>query len=110
MEGSYGNPWYLTTLAVAEVLFKAAAQNDLLLTQEWFSSMGCVDCIASVSDNLKQLGDAFVRRVEYHLNGSNCMNEQFDRDTGTPKSVENLSWSYASLMSVYEARENNNEA
>lgn len=73
-----GNPWVLTTLAVAEYYYK----------------IGQID-----------KGDEFVARVQYHTPASGNLNEQIDRNNGYMKSVEDLTWNYAAILTAFIARD-----
>jgi len=73
-----GNPWVLTTLAVAEYYYKIGQIEK---------------------------GDEFVARVQYHAPASGNLNEQIDRNNGYMKSVEDLTWNYAAILTTLIARD-----
>lgn len=94
--GSYsgykqGNPWVLTTLAVAEAYYKAA--KELKQQNRW-----------TEAEALIVKGDDFVARVKYHAYPNGSLSEQFHRDTGYMTSVEDLTWNYAAVLTAYWAR------
>lgn len=72
-----GNPWVLTTLAMAEYYYKIGQTEK---------------------------GDAFVERVKYHAHPGGNLNEQIDRNSGHMKSVEDLTWNYAAIITTFLAR------
>lgn len=88
---SGGNPWILTTFAVAEFYYKRA--YDLADTDRG----GALEAI--------RIGDTFAERVRQHTPPDGSLSEQFSRHTGYMTSVENLTWSYASSISAALARE-----
>ncbi len=94
--GSYGgykqgNPWVLTTLAIAEAYYKAA--SELKAQNRW-----------SEAEMLIVQGDQFVERVKYHAHPSGSLNEQMHRDSGYMTSVEDLTWNYAAILTTDWAR------
>ncbi|KAJ7432802.1 glycoside hydrolase family 15 protein [Mycena galericulata] len=116
-----GNPWYLTTAAVAEQLYDALiawkAQGSLEVTEtslaffQQFSSSVAVGTYASststyttLTSAVKTFADGFLAiHAEYTPSGGGLA-EQFDRNTGTPLSAADLTWSYAAALTVFSAR------
>ena len=117
-----GNPWYLTTLAAAEFLYDAAAA---------WAAQGCVDVdltslaffrelypdaqpgrtyhrggdvFARILDAAAAYADSFVAVVERYTPGGGALAEQFDRATGEPLSARDLTWSYASFVTMARRR------
>jgi glucoamylase len=86
-----GNPWVLTTLAFAESYYRMAAE---------YLKRGQKD---RASECTKK-AESFVSRVQYHANSDGSLNEQFDRNTGFMTSVQDLTWSYASVLTTFFAR------
>lgn len=85
---SGGNPWVLATLAMAEASYRSAAlQPTLELKQQWIDR-----------------GDSYIARVKRHAHKDGSLNEQFHRDSGYMHSVEDLTWSYAALLTAARAR------
>ncbi|MGE3260219.1 MAG: glycoside hydrolase family 15 protein [Bacteriovoracia bacterium] len=76
-----GNPWVLTTLAVAEAIYRTAKSPAEM-----------------------EVGDSFVARVAYHANGDGTLSEQMHKDSGYMCSAENLTWNYSAVLSVWQAR------
>ncbi|KII86815.1 carbohydrate-binding module family 20 protein [Plicaturopsis crispa FD-325 SS-3] len=122
-EDSYqgGNPWYLTTLAVAEQLYDALivwnAQGSLNVTStslaffQTFSSDVAVGTYASststfqsLTSAIKTYADGFVAVVAQYTPSDGGLAEQFDKSTGAPLSAVDLTWSYASALTAFAAR------
>ncbi|KAF1330242.1 Glycoside hydrolase family 15 carbohydrate-binding module family 21 protein, partial [Globisporangium splendens] len=124
---SKGNPWYLTTLSVAETVFRAATayvkagsitvttNNQKLFNGASPAGLGlsiATGTYAAGSTNfnaiiqgLQTYGDKHIRRVKYHGAANYHFNEQYNRDTGSAQGVNDLTWSYASLITTNYARE-----
>ena len=81
-----GNPWVLTTLAMAEYSYKVAAVNH---SQKWLT-----------------IGDEFMLRVQLHANPDGSLSEQIDRFSGYMSSARDLTWNYAAFLTTAWAREN----
>lgn len=87
-----GNPWILTTFAVAEFYYKRA--HELAVLGDF---SGASDAI--------RIGDSFAARVQIHTAADGALSEQFSRENGYMTSVENLTWSYASAITAALARD-----
>lgn len=74
---SKGNPWFLTTHAVAEFHYR----------------MGRLE-----------KGDTYLRRSMFHTPASGSQSEQIQRDKGVNQGAIDLTWSYASFLSALRAR------
>ncbi|CAK4695744.1 unnamed protein product, partial [Aphanomyces euteiches] len=123
---SQGNPWYLCTLSVAESVFRAATAyvkagsiTVKALNQKLFNAGAPVGLglnvatgtyakgttqFTSIIEGLKAYGDKHIRRVKFHGAAGNHFNEQFNRNTGVAQGVNDLTWSYAALISTNNAR------
>ncbi|KAJ3186793.1 glycoside hydrolase 15 protein [Irineochytrium annulatum] len=126
--GRVGNPWYLTTMAVAELYYKTATayirEGSVSVTPlnrrfflgprpaglglsrlgdgEYDSDSETFDKVVGA---LQSLGDSYARRVKHHSGeGELSLSEQFGREDGHPTGVKDLTWSYASLISAARAR------
>ncbi len=82
-----GGAYYFSTLAAAELSFRAAAAAD--------EPRARVLC---------RQGDAFLETVRAFTPPSGDLSEQFDRTTGEQTSARQLAWSYAALISCVAAR------
>ncbi|KAK0504262.1 glucoamylase [Armillaria luteobubalina] len=121
-EDSYmgGNPWYLTTAAVAEQLYDAiivwkqtgsieVTSISLAFFQQ-FSSV-TVGVYASSTTTYTDLlsavqtfADGFLAiNAEYTPSGGG-LSEQFSRNNGAPISATDLTWSYAATLTAFGAR------
>ncbi|KAK0221592.1 glucoamylase [Armillaria fumosa] len=122
-EDSYmgGNPWYLTTAAVAEQLYDAiiiwkqtgsieVTSISLAFFQQ-FSSSVTVGVYASSTTTYSDLlsavqtfADGFLAiNAEYTPSGGGLA-EQFSRSNGAPLSATDLTWSYAATLTAFGAR------
>ncbi|EIN04857.1 glucoamylase [Punctularia strigosozonata HHB-11173 SS5] len=116
-----GNPWYLTTLAVAEQLYDALivwnARGSLNVTStslaffQQFSSSVTTGTYPSTSTTfttltsaVKTFADGFVAVVAKYTPSSGALSEQFDKSSGSQLSAADLTWSYAAALTAFEAR------
>jgi len=107
-----GHPWALSTCNVAELHYALAAEIKSTgrlpfdeLSAPFFAQSG-VGGSTPATDAARALvatGDAMVRAVVYHSDHFE-LPEQFDGTTGFKRSVNNLTWSYASYLSAMRAR------
>jgi glucoamylase len=106
-----GHPWAVCTANFAELYYTVAAgvqrsQRTPIdaLSTEFFGQVG-VDRTTSPDDaahRLRDAGDAMLQAVVYHSDHLE-LSEQFDAATGYEKSVRNLTWSYAAVLSALRA-------
>lgn len=92
-----GNPWVLTTLAVAETYYEMAAEiaaNAVNKHDQMIIAKSYID-----------IGDAYFQRVQLHANPDGSLSEQINRYTGYMTSAHNLTWNYASVLTAQWARE-----
>lgn len=54
--------------------------------------------------SLQGWGDAFMRRIAFHTPSDGHLSEEFDRVTGVPVGAQDLTWSYAALLTASFAR------
>jgi len=121
----FGNPWYLTTLAVAEQLYRAVHMWDALdagievtaislpffkqflpsLTGKTTITAGSDD-YTTVINSIKNFADGFVAIVAKYTPADGGLSAQFQKDTGAPLSAADLTWSYASALTAFDARAN----
>ena len=121
-EDSYygGNPWYITTLAAAEVLYDAAAQfkkagsltvdnislpfwRDLYpnVTQSTYTG----NALTNLTSSLRAYADGFVSSVYDYTPMNGTLNEQVNKTTCEPLSAIALTWSYAAFVTAIERRD-----
>ncbi|KAF8345397.1 glucoamylase [Amanita rubescens] len=122
-EDSYynGNPWYLTTLAVAEQLYDAqivwARQGSITVTptsQSFFSifipdiSIGTYDVdsltFINLTSSIRTFADSFVAIVAKYTPETGGLSEQYSKDTGVQTSAKELTWSYVAVLTSFAAR------
>ncbi|KAK7690218.1 hypothetical protein QCA50_006870 [Cerrena zonata] len=123
-EDSYqgGNPWYLTTIAVAEQLYDALivwnAQGSLNVTStslaffQQFSSSVTAGTYASSSTTfttlttaIKTFADGFVAIHSKYTPSNGGLAEQYSKSDGSPVSAVDLTWSYAAALTAFAARD-----
>ena len=116
-----GNPWYLCTLAAAEQLYSAAHQWNATgsitvddLNAGFFSDLGSNTTngnyaagtpeYARLTTSVRNYADAFVAVVQRYAPENGALAEQFSRENGTAVSARDLTWSYASFLTMEFAR------
>lgn len=80
-----GGPYFFSTLGAAEYCYRLAAH------QGWDSEWA-------------RRGDAFLRMVQRYAPLDGRFAEQFDRQSGLPRSARDLAWSHAAFISCVHAR------
>ncbi|KAJ9211490.1 CAZyme family GH15 and CBM20 [Paecilomyces variotii] len=116
-----GNPWYLCTFAAAELLYDALYQwnraGELTITdvslaffQDIYSdaavgtyqssSTTYSDIVAAV----RTYADGYMDIAQKYTPSSGALAEQFSRSDGTPLSADDLTWSYAALLTAAARR------
>ncbi|OBT51430.1 hypothetical protein VE04_08518 [Pseudogymnoascus sp. 24MN13] len=122
-EDSYygGNPWYLNTLAAAELLYDALIQWNnigsititsvsLAFWKDLYSSAAVGTYASSTStyttlyNAVKTYADGFVTNAATYTPSAGNLSEQYSRSTGAPLSAADLTWSYAALLTVAARR------
>jgi glucoamylase len=118
-----GNPWYLTTLSAAEQLYSALYQfnkagsititsTSLPFWQAIYSSAAAgtyassSSTFTSLTAALKTYADGYVNVVKKYTPSTGALAEQFDKSSGAPLSAVDLTWSYASFLTMQNARNN----
>ncbi|KAJ9474248.1 Glucoamylase, intracellular sporulation-specific [Pseudozyma hubeiensis] len=113
---SQGNPWYICTLAAAEVLNTAisvagtrgnlAVSSISLPFYKQFSNSASTGTFASgssqynaLTSGMKAMANGFVDIVNQHAWGNGSLNEEFNRDNGFNQGARDLTWSYAAFVS-----------
>ena len=121
-----GQPWFLTTLAIAELYYQTVLdynhQEAINITNlnipffkfievdEQYLTEGSIlsssdEGFKKIIDSIMVAGDNIVRRVRFHVAAGHRMDEQYNRYTGYQGSAENLTWSYASFITAIHARD-----
>ncbi|KAB5585336.1 family 15 glycosyl hydrolase [Coniochaeta sp. 2T2.1] len=116
-----GNPWYLATLAAAEQLYDALyvwnQQGSITVTSTSLPffrdlvSSAAVGTYASGSSTyttlynaVKTYADGYIAVVQKYTPSNGAMAEQFDRNSGSPESAADLTWSYAAFITTVQRR------
>lgn len=116
-----GNPWYLATLAAAEQLYAAVYQWNAIgsITVDSVSLPFFKDLLPSIATGtyasgsttfnsiitaVKGYGDGYVAVVQKYTPSSGGLAEQFDKNSGTPLSAVDLTWSYAAFLTATDRR------
>lgn len=109
-----GNPWQLLTAVLAELFYKGATamtQHNFVLEaedkKEW-SLLFNLPETASQSDiamAAAKAGDAVLFRLwKYVKNDNGHINEQIEKNNGKQTSAEDLTWSYANILTALHYR------
>jgi glucoamylase len=111
-----GGAYYFSTLAAAELCFRAAAVGTSTSTSTSASASTGVGTSTGVGvgvgasasarevNALIQRGDAFLQTVRAYTPDSGDMSEQFDQHSGAQSSAKQLAWSYAAFITCIAAR------
>ncbi|PPQ92630.1 hypothetical protein CVT25_007709 [Psilocybe cyanescens] len=122
-EDSYfgGNPWYLTTAAVAEQLYDALIvwkkQGSLNVTSvslpffQQFSSSVAVGTYASttttfttLTTSVQNFAEGTLAVIAKYTPSNGGLSEQYIKTSGVPTSATDLTWSYASMLTAFASR------
>jgi glucoamylase len=112
----------LTTAAVAEQLYDAlivwTRQGSLTVTntslaffQQFLSSVttgtyaSSTPTFITLTSAVRTFADGFLAINAKHTPANGGLAEQFDRNNGSPLSAVDLTWSYASALTAFAARE-----
>ncbi|KAF3912754.1 Glucoamylase [Dactylellina cionopaga] len=121
---SRGNPWFLTTAAMAELFYNAAAEfteaGSITVTPttekfwKYFAPPAEFKLnrrYTSGSHTFKEAvralqgwGDMWIRTIKYWAPKDGRFPEEFDREDGRPVGAKDLTWSYASFITAGAAR------
>ncbi|ORZ01363.1 Six-hairpin glycosidase-like protein [Syncephalastrum racemosum] len=122
-----GNPWFLTTAAVAEVYYRAiatwmSARQPIVInpTNLAFFERFMTPTPATTTTSVYQWGtarfdklmhamaheaDQFLATIQFHQRANGSLSEQFNRHTGFEMGARDLTWSYAAFISSANARQ-----
>lgn len=125
---SKGNPWFLATHAMAEFhlrlrgeirargalritslsrpFFEALVKTDFSGTRQLLEGDPTYEMVLAA---LQNRSDAFIRRAKFHTADGGRQSEQFNRINGNMQGARDLTWSYASFLSLRRIREANYE-
>jgi glucoamylase len=116
-----GNPWFLSTLAYAELYLRVRAEflnaglirvSELNLAfmktvapqmnfQPGSTYSSGTKEFAAIIEGLRAHADLFFARVLMHQGVGGHLAEQFNRDSGYMQGAPDLTWSYAAFTSAY---------
>ncbi|MBK9295087.1 MAG: glycoside hydrolase family 15 protein [Oligoflexia bacterium] len=111
---SYGNPWVLATAGFAEFLYQTAfeimAKPNFRITMQnkFFFEKFFKNKLPSKAELAKKLisqGDQYLQRVLRHANPDGSLSEQINRNSGFMQGAPNLTWSHASFIDAFMARQ-----
>jgi len=117
-----GNPWYLCTFAVAEQLYDAlivwdqeqnvnVTNTSLAFFRQFIPTLTTGSYAASTSTystlvtSVKDFADGFVLINAEYTPSDGGLAEQYTRSGGSPLSARDLTWSYASALTAFAARD-----
>jgi len=109
-----GNPWVLTTAALAQVLYRAASytlengapEADALAEFARGLNVEFPSDAAGIAQAFAAAGDSVMLRLKEHVGeDAGHLDEQIDRDTGAQMSAKDLTWSYAEVLLAMNARD-----
>ncbi|KAL7919963.1 glycoside hydrolase family 15 protein [Trichoderma austrokoningii] len=122
-EDSYqgGNPWYLNTLAAAELLYDALFQWNRIgaitvtsTSLAFFKDLDSSITVGTYSSSsstyttlynaISNYADGFVNNVAQYALSNGSLAEQYNRNNGQPLSANDLTWSYAALLTAAARR------
>ncbi|KAF2726312.1 glycoside hydrolase family 15 protein [Polychaeton citri CBS 116435] len=123
-----GNPWYLATNALGQLMYSAASEykkaGSITVTDtskpffDYFApaaklqagqtyskkSLRGIFPFGTAIASLEGWGDAFLRRSKFETPANGHLAEEFNRNTGAPQGAADLTWSYASVLTAAFAR------
>lgn len=118
-----GNPWYLTITAAAEFLYDAVAQwkarhnlvvdeTSLAFFQEIYPNVSIRrynsgnenSLFSQIMEAVTAYADSFVTIAEKYTPADGSLSEQIDKSTGVPLSARDLTWSYATFITMASRR------
>lgn len=110
-----GNPWVLSSSALANLFYRGAielktsgAMPSAAAQEAWAEAFGLTTFPASAAAAagvFLRAGDSVLLRVRHHVEVDGFhLAEQIDRNTGSQKSAEDLTWSYAETLSAMDSR------
>jgi glucoamylase len=120
---SKGNPWVLLTAAMGEYYYRVASMLESkgritisalnlsffqrLLPQQLQLNESIPSADARFSTMIKGLrntGDAYLRRVQYHAPADGSLAEEIQRNNGFMRGAADLTWNYAAILGAFAQR------
>jgi glucoamylase len=110
-----GNPWVLSTAALASLFYRAAQASLKTVPSPsalnaWKIALNSATDLPTESNALAQVflaqGDGVLQRLRSHVIAREFhLDEQIDRNTGAQMSAKDLTWSYAEVLNALHYRE-----
>ncbi|CAH6719687.1 putative glucoamylase Glu1p [[Candida] jaroonii] len=122
---SEGNPWFISTATVSELVFKLIwklnnDKQDIIITNlnkdfysKFLNSVELDDYLIikykspiynSLIENLFKFSDSFLDVVKNHNDVHGGISEQFNKYHGFMQGARDLTWSYSSLLNAFRWR------
>ena len=118
----FHQPWYLNTFAVAEQLYDALTTWDqvgsidvtstsLAFFQQFSDSIAegsydsSSDEYSTLTSAIHDWADGFIEVIANYTPSDGSLAEQINKDSGEPTSALDLTWSYASAITAFNARD-----
>ena len=112
-----GNPWVLTSAALAQLLYRVAAHaktapiSDNSTVTAWAEALNVQPTPATLPSALFAAGDAVLARLRAHVKADGFrLDEQIDKRSGKQTSAHSLTWSYAEVFNALHWRAQATEA
>ncbi|KAL1526184.1 hypothetical protein AB1Y20_014912 [Prymnesium parvum] len=118
-----GNPWILTTAALAQLLYRVglalcarsgaeAEPPDAAVMRIWAETLNAPELAAASPADAARIfssaGDSVLSRIAHYVRESNdgdfVLYEQLDKHTGKQTSARSLTWSYAEVLDALHWR------
>jgi len=115
-----GNPWVLSTAALAQLLYRGASfivDNGIpssAALDKWAVALNLGEDASDLPTDPATLatlfaasGDGVLLRLREHVNADGFhLSEQIDRNSGKQMSASDLTWSYAEVLNAMDKRAN----
>jgi glucoamylase len=107
-----GNPWILTTAALASLMYRI--HNELKLGKVmsgetmtiWLNAFNINNFPSDLPSFFKSQGDGILNRIKHYIKSYNFhMYEQIDKNNGQQISAYDLTWSYAEVLNAIKWRD-----
>ena len=111
-----GNPWVLSTGALAGLFYRGAAYisangiPSATAMSQWKTAFNSPSDLPTSASDLAAVfaaqGDGVLLRLRTHVTANNFhLDEQIDRNSGVQMSAEDLTWSYAEVLNAMHYRD-----
>jgi len=115
-----GNPWILTSAALAQTLYRVAAAAaagkgpDDSTLKIWAGAINAKALTQqTAAATFTAAGDAVLSRIAHHVRAADVgfrLDEQLDKNSGATASAKSLTWSYAEVFNALRWRSHANSA